>query len=72
MSISRLLGDILRFASSTLKKQEKQVEKVIEVLAPGPLGIVEHKFTHAEIESARAQAARACEKWSRAASRRQL
>ena len=38
----------------SLRQVEQDVETVIHVLQPGPVGIVEHKFTDAEILEARA------------------
>ncbi|KAJ7525226.1 hypothetical protein O6H91_17G043200 [Diphasiastrum complanatum] len=63
-------GNIWRIASgvvSYLRKREREVEKVIEVLRPGPLGIVEQKFSEADITTARNAVVRACENWRNAA-----
>ncbi|KAG8085372.1 hypothetical protein GUJ93_ZPchr0010g11108 [Zizania palustris] len=44
---------------------EQDVETVINVLQPGPVGIVEHKFTDAEIRAAGATVRQAVENWRR-------
>lgn len=43
------------------------METVVKVLQPGPLGIVEHKFTDEEIKSANSTVKRAVENWRRTA-----
>lgn len=43
------------------------METVVKVLQPGPLGIVEHKFTDEEIKSANSAVKRAVENWRRTA-----
>ncbi|KAJ0758453.1 hypothetical protein HanLR1_Chr04g0150611 [Helianthus annuus] len=43
------------------------METVVKVLQPGPLGIVEHKFSAVEIEKANATVKRAVENWKRIA-----
>ncbi|KAJ0581837.1 hypothetical protein HanHA300_Chr04g0145671 [Helianthus annuus] len=43
------------------------METVVKVLQPGPLGIVEHKFSAEEIEKANATVKRAVENWKRIA-----
>ncbi|BBN09549.1 hypothetical protein MPTK1_4g20640 [Marchantia polymorpha subsp. ruderalis] len=70
MAIGRIVNEMARIASSALRHQERHVERVIEVLVPGPLGIVEHKFSHGELQSARAEVARAVERWKLGANRR--
>ncbi|KAG6549241.1 hypothetical protein Mapa_009227 [Marchantia paleacea] len=70
MAISRILNEMARLASSALRRQERHVERVIEVLIPGPLGIVEHRFSHEELQSARAEAARATERWKQGVNHR--
>jgi chaperonin GroES len=47
-----------------------QVEKVVEVLKPGPLGIKEHKYSDAELQAARTVADKARENWSRISKQR--
>lgn len=44
------------------------METVVRVLQPGPLGIVEHKFSAEEIKEANATVQRAVENWRRNAS----
>ena len=41
------------------------METVINVLKPGPLGIIEHKFSAAEVQEAKATVRRAVENWQR-------
>lgn len=41
------------------------METVISVLKPGPLGIIEHKFSAAEVQEAKATVRRAVENWQR-------
>lgn len=43
------------------------METVIRVLQPGPVGIVEHKFTDEEIHGANATVRKAVENWRRRA-----
>ncbi|EMS58987.1 hypothetical protein TRIUR3_20216 [Triticum urartu] len=47
------------------RQVERDVETVINVLQPGPIGIVEHKFTDAEIREAQVTVRSAVEKWRR-------
>jgi chaperonin GroES len=47
----------------SLRQVEQGVETVIHVLQPGPVGIVEHKFTDAEILEARAILKKAVDNW---------
>lgn len=42
---------------------EQDVETVINVLQPGPLGIIEHKFSAAEVNEAKAAVERAVLSW---------
>uniref|UniRef100_M8BIQ4 Uncharacterized protein n=1 Tax=Aegilops tauschii TaxID=37682 RepID=M8BIQ4_AEGTA len=49
----------------TCLQVERDVETVINVLQPGPIGIVEHKFTDAEIREAQVTVRSAVEKWRR-------
>ncbi|KAG8067863.1 hypothetical protein GUJ93_ZPchr0005g16293 [Zizania palustris] len=51
MSFLRLLSQRL---PQLVRQVEQDVETVINVLQPGPIGIVEHKFTDAEIRNAQA------------------
>lgn len=41
------------------------METVVKVLQPGPLGIIEHKFSAEEIREANATVNRAVENWKR-------
>lgn len=42
---------------------ERDLGKVIDVLQPGPLGIIEHKFSDAETAKARQNAESAVRRW---------
>ncbi|EMS51860.1 hypothetical protein TRIUR3_21713 [Triticum urartu] len=48
-----------------LGQVERDVETVINVLQPGPTGIVEHKFTDAEIREAKGTVRSAVQNWRR-------
>ncbi|CAL1390431.1 unnamed protein product [Linum trigynum] len=48
-----------------LRQLEQEVETVVKVLQPGPLGIIEHKFSNEEIREADATVRRAVENWRR-------
>lgn len=43
------------------------METVVKVLQPGPLGIIEHKFTDEEIKSSNSTVNRAVDNWRRIA-----
>ncbi|KAI4304524.1 hypothetical protein MLD38_040020 [Melastoma candidum] len=61
MSFSRLSNS---FPFSRFFRQfEQDVETVVRVLQPGPLGIVEHKFSADEIAEANAAVRRAVIAW---------
>ncbi|KAF0926154.1 hypothetical protein E2562_021997 [Oryza meyeriana var. granulata] len=62
MSFLRLLP---RRLPQLVRQMEQDVETVINVLQPGPIGIVEHKFTDAEIRNAQAVVRRAVENWQK-------
>lgn len=47
------------------RQLEQEMETVIAVLQPGPLGIVEHKFSSEEMREANATVKRAVENWRR-------
>lgn len=47
------------------RQLEQEMETVIAVLQPGPLGIVEHKFSSEEMHEANATVKRAVENWRR-------
>ncbi|EPS73113.1 hypothetical protein M569_01649 [Genlisea aurea] len=51
-----------------LRELEQDLETVVKVMQPGPLGIIEHKFTADEINKARSTVDHAVETWRRAAS----
>lgn len=44
---------------------EQELETVVKVLQPGPLGIVEHKFSAEEVREANATVCRAVSNWRR-------
>ncbi|KAI3449533.1 hypothetical protein Pfo_006198 [Paulownia fortunei] len=46
---------------------EQDLETVVKVLQPGPLGIIEHKFTAEEIKRANSTVNKAVENWRRTA-----
>ncbi|GKV12089.1 hypothetical protein SLEP1_g23286 [Rubroshorea leprosula] len=54
------------------RQLEQEMETVIRVLQPGPLGIIEHKFSGEEIREANATVRRAVENWRRNASLEQM
>jgi hypothetical protein len=62
MSFLRLLPQRL---PRIFRQVDQDVETVIHVLQPGPIGIVEHKFTDVEILEARATVKRAVDNWQR-------
>ncbi|XP_057964327.1 uncharacterized protein LOC131155308 isoform X1 [Malania oleifera] len=61
MSFSQL-RNALPF-SRIIRQLEREMETVIKVLQPGPLGIIEHKFSAKEIHEANATVARAVANW---------
>ncbi|KAK9055811.1 hypothetical protein SSX86_026896 [Deinandra increscens subsp. villosa] len=63
ISLSRL-GSSLPF-TGFFRQVEQEMETVVKVFQPGPLGIVEHKFSAEEIEKANATVKRAVENWKR-------
>ncbi|CAL5357587.1 unnamed protein product [Camellia sinensis] len=63
LSFSKL-GNSLPF-SRLFRRLEQEMETVIKVLEPGPLGVVEHKFSAEEICEANATVSRAVENWRR-------
>ncbi|KDP28100.1 hypothetical protein JCGZ_13871 [Jatropha curcas] len=58
------LGNALPF-SRIFRQLEQEMETVVKVLQPGPLGIVEHKFSVEEIREANATVSRAVANWRR-------
>ncbi|KAK4407048.1 hypothetical protein Sango_0285800 [Sesamum angolense] len=53
--------------SRIFRQLEQDVETIVKVLQPGPLGIIEHKFTAKEMERAASTVRRAVENWQRTA-----
>ncbi|KAK7396854.1 hypothetical protein VNO78_18016 [Psophocarpus tetragonolobus] len=49
--------------SALIRQIEQEMETVIKVLKPGPLGIVEHKFSADEIRKANATVSKAVANW---------
>lgn len=47
------------------RKLEQEMETVVKVLQPGPLGIIEHKFSAVEIRQANSTVDRAVKNWQR-------
>jgi hypothetical protein len=47
------------------RQLEQEMETVVKVLQPGPLGIIEHKFSADEISEANATVDKAVENWQR-------
>ncbi|GLT42511.1 hypothetical protein SLA2020_165060 [Shorea laevis] len=70
ISLSRL-GNALPFPK-IFRQLEQEMETVIRVLQPGPLGITEHKFSDEEIREANATVRRAVENWRRNANLEQM
>ncbi|XP_034689653.1 uncharacterized protein LOC117917472 [Vitis riparia] len=58
------LGKSLPF-SGLFRQLEQEMETVVKVLQPGPLGIIEHKFSTEEIREAEATVNRAVANWRR-------
>ncbi|KAF4382892.1 hypothetical protein G4B88_021675 [Cannabis sativa] len=58
------LGNLFSF-SKLFRQLEQEMETVVNVLQPGPLGIIEHKFSGEEIREASATVHRAVENWRR-------
>ncbi|KAK7284687.1 hypothetical protein RJT34_19437 [Clitoria ternatea] len=49
--------------SGLIRQLEQEMETVIKVLQPGPLGIIEHKFSAEEIRKANATVSKAVANW---------
>ncbi|GMN38099.1 hypothetical protein TIFTF001_007339 [Ficus carica] len=64
MSSAAGLRNFLPF-SKLFRQLEQEVETVVNVLQPGPLGIIEHKFSAEEIHKANATVHVAVENWRR-------
>ncbi|XP_023513754.1 uncharacterized protein LOC111778268 [Cucurbita pepo subsp. pepo] len=58
------LGNSIPF-SGLFRQLEQEMETVIRVLQPGPLGIIEHKFSAEEIRRAQATVREAVNNWRR-------
>ncbi|KAM3687607.1 hypothetical protein ACJW31_10G087700 [Castanea mollissima] len=58
------IGNSLPF-SKLFRQLEQEMETVVKVLQPGPLGIIEHKFSAEEIREANATVHRALVNWQR-------
>ncbi|CAK9310067.1 unnamed protein product [Citrullus colocynthis] len=63
ISFSRL-GNSIPF-SGLFRKLEQEMETVIRVLQPGPLGIIEHKFSAEEMRRAQSTVREAINNWRR-------
>lgn len=64
-SVLFLGGLVLNFDFLSDRQLEQEMETVVKVLQPGPLGIIEHKFSAKEIQEANATVRRAVENWQR-------
>ncbi|XP_061369419.1 uncharacterized protein LOC133312256 [Gastrolobium bilobum] len=49
--------------SGLIRQLELEMETVVKVLQPGPLGIIEHKFSAEEIHKANATVSKAVANW---------
>ncbi|KAL1312603.1 hypothetical protein HN51_039215 [Arachis hypogaea] len=49
--------------SGLIRQLEQEMETVIKVLQPGPLGIIEHKFSAEEIRKANDTVSKAVANW---------
>ncbi|KAG7014388.1 hypothetical protein SDJN02_24565 [Cucurbita argyrosperma subsp. argyrosperma] len=63
LSFSRL-GKSIPF-SGLFRQLEQEMETVIRVLQPGPLGIIEHKFSAEEMRRAQSTVREAVNNWRR-------
>ncbi|PHU22145.1 hypothetical protein BC332_07252 [Capsicum chinense] len=63
ISLSKI-GKVLPF-SRLFRQLELDMETVVKVLQPGPLGIVEHKFSAEEIQKASDTVKQAVSNWRR-------
>ncbi|KGN44894.1 uncharacterized protein LOC101214859 [Cucumis sativus] len=63
ISFSRL-GSSIPF-SGLFRQLEQEMETVIRVLQPGPLGIIEHKFSAEEMRRAQSTVREAVNNWRR-------
>ncbi|KAL5791741.1 hypothetical protein ACOSP7_000335 [Xanthoceras sorbifolium] len=63
ISLTRL-GRALPF-SNLFRQLESEMETVVKILQPGPLGIIEHNFSAEEIRQANATVRRAVDSWQR-------
>ncbi|KAI3848219.1 hypothetical protein MKX03_003497 [Papaver bracteatum] len=51
--------------SRLFRQVEQEMETVVGVLQPGPLGIIEHKFSAEEVRQAKSAVQKAVENWKR-------
>lgn len=61
-------GKVLTYSagcSLCYRQLETEMETVVKVLQPGPLGIIEHKFSAEEVRQASATVERAVQNWLR-------
>ncbi|GAB2301575.1 hypothetical protein Dimus_035590 [Dionaea muscipula] len=66
LCLDTMSGACLQFCS-VLRKLEQDMETVVRALQPGPLGIVEHKYTAQDIQEANDTVQRAVMNWRRRA-----
>ncbi|GLJ14061.1 hypothetical protein SUGI_0225000 [Cryptomeria japonica] len=66
----RMLGQLVSMSAASLRQLERDMEVVIDVLQPGPLGVVEHKYSDHEIAEARSTTQKAIENWRQASLKR--
>lgn len=52
-----------KLLSISNRQLEQEMEVVVQVLQPGPLGIIEHKFSAEEIRKANATLSKAVANW---------
>jgi chaperonin GroES len=67
-----MIGQLFSMSADALRQLERDVETVINVLQPGPLGIVEHKYTNKEIVDAKTSTEKAIESWRQASLKRKM
>ncbi|KAJ4783318.1 Zinc metalloproteinase aureolysin [Rhynchospora pubera] len=59
------MASLLKQLPRVVRQLEHDVETVINILQPGPLGIIEHKFTAQEVKEAQSIVKKAVENWKR-------
>lgn len=72
MRTKGLIGQLISKSADAFRQLERDVETVVNVLQPGPLGIVEHKYTNKEIVDAQASTEKAIESWRQASLKRKM